>query len=104
MANPAHREHGGQRREQFHEGEVRRRQARGVDAGGAVLARHGAEPGHVALLAVERLGHPDARDALLEVGVHRGDAVAHPAVGLGAGPAEQQRGDHQRGHHGDDHQ
>jgi hypothetical protein len=100
---PQH-EDGGHVGQQLHEREVGGGDQGGVDAGGPVLAGDRAEPGHVALLAGEGLGHPHARDALGQVGVHRRDPVPHLPVGLGAAAPEPHGGDDQRRHHRQHHE
>ena len=69
------------RREELDEREVEGDEALRVEAGVEVLAVHVAEAADVAVLAHVGLRDPHARQALLQVGVDGGDAVARPLVG-----------------------
>ena len=65
------------------EGEVDGRDLERAQPGVAVAGGEAEEVPRVAGLAPERLGDPDPRDVLLQVGVDRRDAVALAVIGAG---------------------
>ena len=84
--------------------EVNRHESLGAESGVAVVTIHGLEAADVAILPHRRLGQTHTGQALLQVGIHRGNGVSSPVVGPTRPAVIPDGGQHQRRQHGRCHQ
>ena len=96
-ADPEH-DRVGDDREQLHEREVHRDEPLSGEPCVEVVAARGPERPDVAVLARVRLSDADTGDALLELGVHGGDALASARVRASGSRSEPSCGHDQRRH------